>query len=566
MMIKFLSTMFRRLSLPHRLNQLLWHAINKALLHAGKIDYIQFNLPADLPLLPNQQGWLRQRLFGGSTLSLYELDTIFERIAADPRPRGIILYLQGVDMPMAHVQTLRDSLLRLRESGKAVICYAKSYDLKTYYLASAANKILLMPGGNVWTLGLYQQRLYLKDSLEAVGLELETVAISPYKGAADPFTLKEPSPEGDEQANWLLDSAYETIVADIAAGRRSDAAGVKSMIDGAPYTDEQALAEGYIDALANEEDFSAVLDAEHIVLWEQAERILQQQPKRQRGKQVLILPLTGAIMDGTSRKPPVDLPIPFIGGERMGDQTVVQQVRQIMKDQSVGAVVLMIDSGGGSATASEAMTAALKQLAQDRPLVVCMGAVAASGGYYIATPAHRIICQPLTVTGSIGVINGKVIAGDLRRKLRFNPVEYVRGANANLLSSNQRLTADQRAQMQASIERIYGQFVQHVADSRGLSAAAVDAIGGGRVWTGAQALENGLCDELGGLQAAVARARELAQLPDDAPVRLYHGKTKPLPAQLAESQPAAAWDYLRYNVNQLFNGIPQMLMYEKWLW
>lgn len=565
-MVKLLSSIFRRLSLPHWLKMLLWQVINTALIRARKIDYVQFNLPASLPPLPEQRGWLVQRLLGERSLSIYELDTIFERIVADPRPRGIILYLQGMDMPMAHVQMLRRSLLRLRESGKQVICFAKGYDLKTYYLASAADKILLQPGGSVWTLGLYQQRLYLKDSLEAIGVELEAIAISPYKGAADPFTLSEPSPEGDEQANWLLDSAYDTIVADIAAGRDLDIADVHRMVDGAPYTDEVALAAGYIDGLANEEDFSAVLAAEHIVLWEQAERILQQPPPRQRGKHVLVLPLSGMIMDGTSRKPPVDLPIPFVGGERMGDQTVVAQVRQIMTDKSVAAVVLMIDSGGGSATASEAMTAALKQLAQDRPLVVYMGSVAASGGYYIATPAHWIICEPLTITGSIGVINARVVAGELRRKLRFNPVEYVRGANANLLSSNQHLTPDQRAQMRQSIERIYGQFIQHVAEGRGLSLEAVDAVGGGRVWTGTQALEHGLCDQLGGLSDAIEKARQLAQLPADAPVRLYQGKTKPLPVQLAESNPAAGWLYLRDNMNQLANGKPQLLMPENWLW
>jgi len=190
-----------------------------------------------------------------------------------------------------------------------------------------------------------------------------------------------------------------------------------------------------------------------------------------------------------------------------------------------------------------------------------MGGVAASGGYYIATPAHWIICQPTTITGSIGVINAKIINRELQRKLKTHPAEFMRGANANYLSSGTKMTDQQREQMRASIVSIYEQFIRHVAKSRDMTTEAVNEIGGGRVWTGQQALENGLCDQLGGLPEAIAKAQELACLPEDTPVKIMHGSGKPLPAQLAESSnPAAILQEFYAIQRELLNGQPLYLL------
>jgi protease-4 len=262
---------------------------------------------------------------------------------------------------------------------------------------------------------------------------------------------------------------------------------------------------------------------------------------------------------GESMSPPVDLPIPFVGGERAGDQTIVRQVRALMKDERAAAVVLFIDSGGGAVVAAEAMTSALDELAKTRPLVVYMNAVAASGGYYVATPARWIVAQPGTITGSIGVITAKPITGGLREKLHVNALAFTRGANADLYSDDAPFSEAQRAQVRASIESTYRQFVARVAASRRMSAEAVDAVSGGRVWTGEQALAHGLVDQLGDLRAALAKARELASLPDDAPVALVGGKAKPLPPQLA-ADPAAALRYPLDNARALVNGTAQVIM------
>ncbi len=516
-----------------------------------------------MPALPESRGWLRQRIQGAPPLSLWDLERIFQRIAADPRPKGVILKINGLALSLADLQTLRGSIARLRERGKRVIVFAQTYTLAQYYVASAADEILLQPGGELMTVGLRQEAIFLKDALSTVGVELDVVAITPYKGAFDQFSRSDISPEGREQLEWLLDSRYAMIVSGIAEGRRGSLDAARALIDSSPHVAEAALAQGYVDAVLNEEGFAEHLKTKHLVLWKDATRrlLIRRQPRGE--KHVALLTITGMMTPGESMEPPIDLPIPFVGGERAGDQTVVRQVRALMKDESAAAVVLYIDSGGGAVVAAEAMTSALEQLAQQRPLVVYMNAVAGSGGYYVATPARWIVAQPGTITGSIGVITAKAVAGSLREKLHVHTVEFTRGANADIYGDDAPFSETQRAQMRTTVETIYRQFVERVSRSRHMSAEAVDAVGGGRVWTGEQALERGLVDQLGDLRAALAKARELANLPDDAPVALVQGKAKPLPPQLAVD-PAAALRYALDNARALANGTAQVIMPIEW--
>jgi protease-4 len=526
-----------------------------------KLDYITWIVPQQMPALPESKSWLQRRILGAGPLSLVDVERMFRQIGDDPRPKGIILHLRGFAMPLADLQTLRGSMLRLRTKGKRVICFAQGYDNVTYYVASAADEIILQPGGEVATIGLRSSATFYRDALETIGVALDSVAISPYKGAYDSFTRNTISAEGQEQLEWLLDSRYEGLVNDIAAGRKTTPESVKTMIDSAPHLDEEAEAAGYVDEVLSEEDLERRLDSKLIVPWANAAKMLFRKWRKPFEQVVALLPINGMMLPGESTKPPVDIPIPFVGSERVGDLTVVQQVRALMANKSVAAVILHIDSGGGAAITAEAMTAALDELAQSRPIVVYMNNVAASGGYWVATPARWIVAQPGTITGSIGVLLGKPITGGLFEKLRVNRVEFARGANANLFSDVIPFTDDQRARMMLSIEHLYERFVQRVARSRHMSAEAVDAISGGRVWTGTQAKANGLVDELGDLQAALTKARALANLPDDAPLMLAQGKSKPLPAQLAEqSNPAAIFEYMRTNAKALVNGTAMTVM------
>ncbi|MBZ0276874.1 MAG: S49 family peptidase [Anaerolineae bacterium] len=526
-----------------------------------KVEYITITLPAAMPPLPEPRPWWQQRILGRSAFSLLELDRFFERTGRDPRPKGVILYLRGFNMSLADLQTLRGSLLRLRQTGKRIICFAQDYDNATYFIASAADEIVLQPGGSLNTIGLLRQAVFLKDALSAVGVVAEGVAISPYKTVLDQFSRSEPSPEGRDQLNWLLDSQYAMMVGSIAEGRHMTPEAVMGMIDAAPHLDEDALAAGYIDHIETEEGLHRRLQSDHIITFRQAQRTLFQQWRSPASRYVALLRVGGLMIQGESGSPPVDIPIPLIGGERMGDITVVRQVRSLMHDPGAAAVILFIDSGGGSASASEAMAAALDELAQTRPVVVFMNSVAASGGYYIATPSQWIVAQPGTITGSIGVISGRIVTDGLWGRLRVNRVEFARGTNANLYGDSGPLTDSQREKLMAGVKHTYGQFTGRVARSRKMTVEAVDVVGGGRVWTGVQAQAHGLVDELGGLDVALKKARELAHLPETAPLGIIQGKGKPLPPQLAEkADPAAALRYVHDNLRGIFNGSAQFIL------
>jgi protease-4 len=492
-----------------------------------------------------------------------ELERFFKRIAADPRPQGVILTLRGLALPLADLQTLRGSIERLRAAGKRVICFAQSYDNRTYFIASAADEIVLQPGGDLLTLGLRAEAVFLRAALEQIGVTVDNVAISPYKSALDTLTRSDPSPEGRAQLEWLLDSQYTLLVEGIAAGRRLSVEAVRALIDGAPYLDTDALAAGYVDAVETEEALHRRLNSQHIVTAAQARKMLLYPPRPRADRYVAVLRVAGLMIPGESGAPPVEVPLPLIGGERAGDLTVTRLVRGLMKDKRAAAVVLLVDSGGGSAAAAEAMTAALAELAAERPLVACFNRVAASGGYYIATPARWIVAQPGTITGSIGVFSAKAVTRGLWERLRVNRVAVTRGANAGFFDDDAPFTPEQRAWMLKNVRHIYDQFVGHVAAGRKLSAEAVDAVGGGRVWTGAQAKDHGLVDELGDIHTALAKARTLANLPDDAPAAIIGGRGTPLPPQLA-ANPAAAVAYVNENLRVLTGGAPLALLPFDW--
>lgn len=540
--------------------------VNNRRLNEGNLpEYIQFNLPSELPMFPPSQGFLRQKLLGQTALSLLELESAFQRIAMVQSIQGVILVMPPLAMPLADATTLRDSILRLRSVGKRVIAYSQGYDNTTYYVASACDSIWIQRGGVVTTLGILQQQNYLKDALDSLGIETDVVAVTPYKSAADRLSRREPSEEVIAQTNWLLDSLYDHWVGAIANGRKRSDEDVRQMIDNAPYTDKQVLELGYVDMAGNEEDFGKWVNGAKIELWENIRQRLPLRVSILPSEYVAVVPLSGTIVNGTSAQPPVDIPLPLVGGDRIGDVTVVNHIRTLMQQTGLKAVVFHIDSPGGSASASEAIASAMDELAKKVPVVVCMGAVSASGGYYIATSADSIIAQPATVTGSIGVISAKLTNTETLKKLRFNPFYFMRGKNADMFAPIKPFTDEQREKMRDSILRIYETFVERVANARKMKPETVDSIGGGRVWTGIQARDNGLVDQLGGLYEAIEKARELAKLPKNTPVQISKPQqNKHLVAQLAEqANPASAFLYWFGGLNDLTRGQALLLMPEE---
>jgi protease IV len=528
----------------------------------GKIDYVLFTLTPDMPPLPEKRGWLMSKVRGAAPMSLYELEEAFQKISADPRPKGVILHLRGLGgLGNANIQTLRDSILRLREKGKRVVCFIPAgCDLETYYVACSADEILVRPGVQLATTGLRLTPMFLKDALEAVGLQFEVVAISPFKSAGDMLTRNTISDSQKEQLDWLLDSIYQTITDGIAQSRAITAAAVRQMVDSAPHLWQEALDNGYVDGIVGEDKLPAYLGSKHIVSWEKAAGTLRKQWQKSHSKHVALVRVIGSIIDGKSGKPPMPVPVPFLGEERAGDLSVVQEIRHALNDKRTAAVVLFVESGGGSVTASEAMAAALREAGDERPVVVYMNNVAASGGYFVATPAQWIVAQAATITGSIGVLSGKFVNKGLYDKLHINRTELIRGQNAAMMTGTAPFSEAQFEKMRHDIETYYDFFIGLVAESRNMTKEAVDAIGGGRVWTGVQGLDNGIVDQIGGLDVAISKARTLASLPDDAPLVFPKVKGKPLAPQLTESaNPAAALKYLQDGV-KMIDGLPQFMM------
>ena len=539
----------------------LWWLIGSLRARLGRPpDYVTFLIEENMPALPDPPVPPWQRFFRRQRMSMRELGRRFEAIEKDRRIKGVVLHLRPVPMSLALLQDMRELVARLRKSGKRVIAWAPFYTTGTYYLACACDEILLLPTGIVQPLGLSSTGMFLAQGLARVGIQADFVQVSPYKTAADVLTKSKMSDEMREQIRWLLKSEHDQIAEAIREGRQLDADGALQVIDGSPYTDEQAVARKVVDAVLPEEQLPQRLSSGAEVRigdWDQARRHMSRPAPRLRfGSYVAIIRIQGTIIDGRSGRPPVAPPveIPIVGEPRAGDLTVVQVARQVAADRRAAAAVVYVDSRGGSVTASEAMRQALVVVAAKKPVVVAMGPVAGSGGYWVATPGRWIVARPGTLTGSIGVLTGKLVTGGLWAKLLVNRETVAEGRHALMEGDEKPYTAEERQIVQSMIDRAYGMFLDVVASARGVTRGEVEPIAGGKVWTGAQALERKLVDELGGLDAALAKARSLAGLPDTALAFEVHPPKRALAPQTLPTAAALA-GYLLEGVT-LFNRTP----------
>ena len=505
-------------------------------------EYVEFVLEESLPALPDPTRPFWQRFAGRPRLSIKELGERFDAIGRDRRIKGVVLHLRPTPTSMAGVQDLHELVVRLRTRGKRVIAWGPFYTTGTYYLACACDEILLMPGGMVQPLGFSSTGVFLAEGLARFGIAADFVQVSPYKSAADFVTKSKMSPELREQVTWLLDSQHQELVSAIAESRSMDEVGARELIDGSPYDDDVVVERRVVDKVVAEEDLPSHLGGS-VGMWERASaRMRRPPPSLRRGRYVALMRIEGTMLDGRSGrlpvKPPIDLPL--VGEERAGDLSVVQVARQIAADKRAAAAVLYVNSRGGSSTASAAMRQALQVLASRKPLVVVMGPVAGSGGYDVATPGKWIIARPSTLTGSIGVLGGKIVTGSLWTKLLFNRETIAFGEHATMQSDDRPFTDEERRILQREIDHLYGEFLDVVARSRGMTREEVHPIAQGKVWTGRQALERKLVDELGGLDAGARKARQLAGLKDSTPLREVSGPRRMIPPLTAPA-PASGW-------------------------
>jgi protease IV len=415
---------------------------------------------------------------------------------------------------LAHVQELRDAIRVLRARGKRVLCHLEDAGGAALYLCGAADRTLINPAGGLRFAGLRTRHLYFASLLHKLGIQADFVRIGAHKSAPEQFTRDGASDVAREDTIDLLQQNERWFVGDLAADRHISVEGLRERIARGPFIASEAKQAGFVDGTAFDDELEKAVGAltgEKLRLVD-ADRADVAPATFGNQRSVAILYLDGDIIDGRSRT------IPFLGMQLAGSYTIAETLQKIRENPEIGAVVLRVESPGGSSMASDVMWREVALTARQKPVVVSMGGIAASGGYYVAAPATRIFANPLTVTGSIGVFYGKADVSGLMRKLGVGVEVYKTAPRADAESLFRPFSESERAELERKVGQFYDVFVSRVAEGRHLTKSAVDRAGQGRVWTGEQAKENGLVDELGGLRQALAAARKLASLPEESPI------------------------------------------------
>jgi len=443
---------------------------------------------------------------------------------ADARVSAVLLKPTGFDSPYwGKVQEIRDAVLDFKKSGKPVYAYLEYGGDREYYLASAADRVFLLPSSPLDLKGIATYAVFLRGTLDKIGAYPDLRHIGDYKTAMNQLTEKGYTRAHKEMDESLDRDLFDQLVRGIADGRKKSEDDVRKLIDQGPFLPEDALHAGLIDDVAYEDQVEDKLkktqnapERLRKIDGDDYARVSGSAFGLNRGPRIGVIYATGAITSGKSGFDPLN-------GAALGSDTLIEAIRQARRDNSLRAIVLRIDSPGGSAAASDAIWRELMMARTertDRPIVASMSDLAASGGYYIAMPAQVIVAQPSTLTGSIGIFGGKIVTGGTYEKLGAHIDSTSIGKNAEMDSPVRPFNADETKKLQEQLQAFYDSFVEKVAQSRHTTPEKIDAIAQGRVWTGHQAKENGLVDSLGGLDAAVAIAKQKAKLAADAEVEL----------------------------------------------
>jgi protease-4 len=477
-------------------------------------------------------------IFGEITENLAAITGRIEKVATDPKVAGLILELGDVSLGWGKIDSLVASIKKVRAAGKKVHCYLEGADNKGYLVAAACDEIVMPESGLLMLVGLRAEVTFYKNLFDKIGVKADMLRVGEFKSAAEPYTRTEMSKEFREEMEAVIDDYYDLIVGRIAEGRGIAPDAVKKLLDEGPQSATAALAGKLVDRLAYEDEIEASLKAIHpgkklVVqhkfgkkkldtdfsgfggMVKMMELVMGVEPPKRKSTaaKVAVIHADGPIMSGPSQS---DL----FGESTMGSDTMIKAFRDAAKDDTVKAVVLRINSPGGSALASDLMWRELKRLG--KPFVVSMGDVAASGGYYIAMGSDRIFAEPGTLTGSIGVVGGKLSLGGLYDKIGMTTSVITRGKNAGIFSTTTAFSDSERETMQKMLNEIYKQFTEKAAAGRKMDVAVLEKLARGRVYTGRQALKIGLVDELGTLDDAVKKAVEMAGLkPEDKIERLH---------------------------------------------
>jgi protease-4 len=456
----------------------------------------------------------RGLLGGESPSTTLELLLQLDRLARDRHVRAVVVRVSGgFKLGMSQLDDVAAAFDRLRAAGKKVYCHANGAGTRTVALCAHADRFAVSPPADVQLRGLASEVMFYRGALDKIGAEPEFIRIAEYKSAPEAYTEKEPTPENRAVREATMTALYDDLLGHLARGYGITKEKAAKLVDEGPYTPPRALAAGLVHDVVYWDEFKKRVSDTHPGLrWATGEGAAPRPVDWPANRAIAVLVVEGAITDGTNSVDPLSL-------ERTaGAATLIRAIREIRDSPRYRALVLRIQSPGGSALASDLMWAELEKVRAKKPVIVSMGDLAASGGYYIAAAGSEVMCTDGTITGSIGIFTGKFSLAGLASWAGVHVETFKRGARADLYSMARPLTAEERAFALESLRYYYDQFVDRVSKGRKMTPEAVDKIARGHVWTGAAARGNGLCDKEGGLWAALERARALAGFPAGGPM------------------------------------------------
>jgi protease-4 len=478
---------------------------------------------------------LARELVGASEQNLTDLLLQLQKASVDERLQGVVLRVTPLDLPLAQLQELRGAVGRLRDAGKHVIAWVMGEDFSgndEYYLASAADQVYFSENSFLPLIGLRSSYLFLGGVWDKLDVDMQVEQVKEYKTFGDFLVRKTMSDAHREMANSILDNLNAQLLRDIAASRRLTPDDVQRLIDAPTLLPEDFQQAGLIDGTPYFDDLLDSLkgpdgSAAETVSLDTYRRVKPTSLGLLQGPKVAVVFAIGGITTGESGWNALGL--------TMGADTLTEAIDAAAKNEAIKAIILRVDSPGGSALASDLIWHAVARAKRAKPVIVSMSGAAASGGYYIAAGATKIVAQPATITGSIGIVVSHANVQGLLTKLGINSATLHRGQYARLFSNMQSWTPEERQQVQRVTEALYQTFTRKVAAGRSLDVETVDRIGRGRVWTGEQAKELGLVDHLGGMDTAIQLAKEAVGIAAEASVTLvYYPKPQGLLTTLLE--------------------------------
>jgi protease-4 len=456
-------------------------------------------------------------------LQLRDVVDALDRAREDRRVKGLVARVGGAGIGMAHIQEIRDAVSRFRASGKPAVAFSESFgELRpgngSYYLATAFDEIYLQPSGSLGLIGLMYEFTFIKGTLEKLDVKPRIEGRHEYKNAVDYYTERRFTDAHREALQGVMDSHFDQILRGIAEARELTPEAVRELMDRGPFLAPEALEAGLVDGMAYRDEVydrmreQAGAGTRFLYLSEYLKRAGR---PNKRGETVALIHGFGTILRGPSSFSPLD------GTVIMGSDTVTSAFRAAIRDRRVKAIIFRVDSPGGTPLASDTIwRQTVVGREANKPIIVSMGNMAGSGGYMVAMSADKIVAQPGTVTGSIGVLGGKLVTRGFWHKVGVSFDDVQTSENSPMWSTHHDFDAGEDERFQASLDRIYEEFTRKVAEGRGLTLEEVHDLARGRIWTGEDALALGLVDELGGHETAIRLARETLGLADDAPIRI----------------------------------------------